>query len=276
MIADCLAEVARAKSEGQRLARLWVGMREVMCAPYWEDVGRPWLDSWHQLLTAWNSAGAWYGLHGHLELGYLAAINSLIEVKQLGIRDSAARSADPAWDIPYGAKASAYYALARRVNSKMLRWKGLITALRLINRMRYHDLIGESNGLAIKGSILLEMRNPLGIVAYRRVLRLREVGGASPGAIGEAMTELGYAYVRLHARKKGLDLLEHGVELMKQAGYRGGFVVRAQYKLAEAYERAGRNERAETVRQEALALAQDMAVGAAARDYSDPRWRGKR
>ena len=276
VIADCLSDMDGAMSEGQRLARLWVGMRELMCAPYREDVGRGWLEQWHHLLKMWSTAGAWYGLHGHLELGYLAATNSLAEVNTAARTIEPRRRGDPEWDIPYGAQASAYYAMARRVNSQAHRLRGLTKAWWLINRMKYRDPIGESNGLAIKGSILLELRNPLGILAYRRVLHLRETANASPGSIGEAMTELGYAYVRLRQRRKGLDLLERGVASMKEAGYRSGFVVRALYKLADAYECSGMDVRAQDARGEALALAQSKTVGAAAQDYSNPQWSGKR
>jgi hypothetical protein len=138
------------------------------------------------------------------------------------------------------------------------------------------DPISQSNVLAIKGSVLLALGVPTGVLTYRRVLRLREQANAPPGAIGEAMAELGYGYARIGLRSRGIGLLCDGIALMKQAGYRGGFIVRAQYKLAHIYARIGNDAMAEIVRQEALLLAQKDSVGTAARDYSDPNWHGVR
>lgn len=290
VIESALTEVANADSKEQKLARLWVAAREVMCSPYWRaESGRrlfeesrkehaaaaEWLEAWNRVLTAWNSASAWYGLHGHLELGYLAALNSLADIRRIGRAVEPRRLEDPAWDAPWSAQASAYYAVARRVGSRVLRVKGLLKARWLLMRATYRDPLSRSNGLAILGSVDLQLGNiPGGLWAYWRALRLRERHGAPPGAIGEAMTELGYALSRLPGwRNRGLDLLERGIAAMEGAPYEVGFVVRAKYKLADIFERAGMTLKAQGARAEALALAQRGTVGTAARDYSDPRWR---
>lgn len=290
VVDSALAEVANAKSAEQKLARLWVAAREVMCSPYWHaDPGRQlledsgteraaaseWLDEWNRVLTAWNSASAWYGLHGHVELGYLAALNSLADIRRIGRALEPGRREDPAWDAPWSAQASAYYAAARRVGSRVLRVRGLLKARWLLMQATYRDPLSRSNGLAILGSVDLQLGNiPGGLWAYWRALRLRERHGAPPGAIGEAMTELGYAWARLPGgRDRGLDLLRRGIAEMEGERYEAGFMVRAKFKLADILQRAGMTLMAEGVRAEALALAQLGTVGTAARDYSDPRWR---
>jgi len=276
VVQECMDQSQTVKSEGRRLARLWVGMRELMCAPYWMAEGIAWRDQWDWFLKAWNSAGAWYGLHGHLELGYLAALNSLGDIRSIARNKDKRLLDDPAWDPPFSSQASAYYALARRVSSRSLRWRGLLKAYRLLQKAVYRDPISQSNILAIKGSVLLALGVPTGVLTYRQVLRIREKANAPTGAIGEAMSELGYGYARMGLRSKGVGLLRDGIALMEQAGYRGGFIVRAQYKLADVYSRIGNESMAETARKDALRLAQEHSVGTAARDYSDPNWRSTR
>jgi len=284
-----LRNVTTVDTAEQKLARLWIAAREVMCIPYWyadptrrsrqaraqHDHAKQWLDAWNRVLTAWNSAGAWYGLHGHLELGYLAAINSLVDIRRIGRAVSPVRRDDPAWDEPWSAQASAYYAVARRVGSRPLRLKGLLKAWQLLKRARYRDPLSRSDGLAILGSVYLQLGNiPGGLLAYQRVLRIRERIGAHAGSVGEAMTELGYVYARIPGiRRRGIDLLQDGIATMAGANYDRGFVVRAKYKLADALERMGDSRAAAAARGEALALAVEGTIGTAARDYSNPHWR---
>lgn len=293
VVSKAIGELSSAATAEQRLARLWIAVREVMCSPYnhadparQHEVtaglvrqARDWLDAWNRVLTAWNGAAAWYGLHGHLELGYLAALNSLADIRRIAISVDPARQDDPAWDPPNPALASAYYAAARRVSAPTLRLRGLLKARRLLKTARYRDAISKSNGLAILGSVDLQLGNiPGGLWAYRKVLRLRERATAPAAAIGEAMAELGYAYARIPGiRSYGIALLRRGIAVMEGAHYEAGFIVRAKYKLADALNRAGSETAARRVKAEALALAQQSTIGFAARDYSDPNWslRGK-
>lgn len=79
---------------------------------------------------------------------------------------------------------------------------------------------------------------------YRRALQLRQsVEGAEQAAIGESMSELGFALVRNGRSREGLDLMERGLELM-MTGPITGFVVRARRKLGGAYAMAGAPRRA--------------------------------
>ena len=72
---------------------------------------------------------------------------------------------------------------------------------------------------------------------YRKVVDYkRESGGA---AYGQALSEEGYALVLAGQRRKGLALMEEGVQLMRRERP-SGFLVRAIRKLAIGYAARGR------------------------------------
>ena len=57
--------------------------------------------------------------------------------------------------------------------------------------------------------------------------------------IGEAMSELGYAYLRQFRLRRGLDFCREGVHFLRKAG-RPGFLARGLRKLSVAYLSNGR------------------------------------
>jgi hypothetical protein len=262
LIADCLNKASTVDSQQQRLSRIWIAARELMSVRFDEPDGIPWLGHWNAVLTAWNSAAAWYGLHGHLSLGYLAALNSLAEVRAAAIRESIGAVDDPVWDPPTSSQASAYYALGRRVTSRRLRHQALNMASSLIEESIARDDLTRSNKLAIKGSILREQfAFRAAVDVYREVLRLRQAADASDGAVGEAMTELGFGLLFLGQLRSGRDLLSEGVTLMTEASYNRGFLVRAKRKLAVANALTGRWRVAMRERLESATMAEESSVG---------------
>jgi hypothetical protein len=262
VVAEALRLAEELPSERLRLSRVWIAAKELMGAPYWEPSGLDWLPQWKGVLGAWGTSAAWYGLHGHLELGYLSALHSLNKVCEIALRNDPLKRADPSWAPPVGSLASAYYALARRVPSRKQRNAGMLRALTLVDQGVAYDPISESNLLAIRGSILRE-RHEYGsaVEAYRKVLRLREAAGASGGAIGEAKTELGFGLLFTWRVREGYALLKEGVALMEKANYRTGFIVRAKRKLALASFLSGHIGDAITARKEARLLAERDAIG---------------
>lgn len=234
IVEECLRLTPAAASERQRLSRLWIAARELMGVPYGRVRDELWLSLWNRVLTAWNSAAAWYGLHGHLELGYMAALYSLDDIRKLGRAASPPLEDDPAWDPPNMSLASAYYAAAHRVSSWRLRRVGLRKALYLLDTAIVRDPLAESNYLAIRGSVLQKlMAFRSSVATYRRVLHIREMSPlAAHGSIGEAMTELGFGLLFTLRWREGRDLLREGVRIMEIANYRSGFIVRAKRKLA--------------------------------------------
>ena len=263
IVEECLRSVSTAASERQRLSRLWIAARELMGVPHDQTRDPHWLDLWNRVLTEWNSASAWYGLHGHCELGYLAALNSLDDIRRSGRVNSHALSDDPAWDPPNASLASAYYAAAHRVSSWRLRQIGLKKALRLLDGAVARDSLSRSNILAIRGSVLLKLLAfSASVDAYREVLHLRESSSiASQGSIGEAMTELGFGLLFTFDWRRGRNLIRQGVSMMETANYRQGFVVRGKRKLAVSLLLTGDFRGARRTRHEANHLFAESTVG---------------
>ncbi len=223
VIETALAAAERSADHEQKLALLWMAVRELMSV----DMGTADPDTlalWERVLAAWSSSGAWYGLHGHSLMGCLGAIASRAEaLLRLG------------FEVPHGAFASETYSIATTVRDQALRRALFNTALAHID---VAIEAGETSGkVAIRGSILgrLGQRSDA-ILALRRVLELRQDEGASSGEIGEAQSELGFALLASQStRSEGLRLLEDGAEATQG---RGGFHVRARRKLAIGYLRS--------------------------------------
>lgn len=228
LVAATLAQAAAEKHHHRRLSLLWLAIRELMGAPP-TRANDEFVPLWENALTAWNSAGAWFGLHGHPYMGCLAALGLLNEIK-------AERSGYAAG--PHGGFASEYYSIAARAHRPEYRHGALRMALKHIEA---EFRKGEASGtLGLRGSIRYAVGDKEGAITdYRRALDRREsIEGADAAAIGEAMSELGFALVRTRKYNEGLSLMERGLDLL-QAGPITGFVVRAKRKLGRAYALAG-------------------------------------
>ena len=261
VVEGCLDLVVNVHSERQRLSRLWIAARELMGIPHNRTNDEHWLGLWNGVLTAWSKSSAWYGLHGHLELGYMAALYSLDDIRNRGRRlNPKLMGAD--WDPPYSALGSAYYAAAHRVASQRLRGIGLRKALALVDRAVSTDALTRSNTLAIRGSILQKLGAFASSVdTYREVLRIRRAANAPQGSIGEAMSELGFGLLFRLRWREGRDLLREGVALMETGSSDPGFVVRGKRKLAAALYLTGRISAAHQQRKEADELAARATIG---------------
>lgn len=264
IVEECLRTAFSVDSERQRLCRLWIAARELMGAPYGQTRDEHWLGLWNSFLGNWNTSAAWYGLHGHGELGYLAALHSLDDVRDVARRRNPKLSDDPEWDRPFGSLGSAYYAAAKRVASRQCRSRGLKKALEYLALATSRDPIGLSNILAIRGSVLHRLHAyPAAVETYREVMRLRTTHGASDGSLGEAMSELGFGLLFVLRWRQARTLLREGVNLMEQARYGAGFLVRAKRKYAAALFLTGHLREARSQRAEAAHLAARTSVGVA-------------
>lgn len=257
----------------QCLSRLWMAWRELRKSPYTKNYKyyEEYLYLWNEFFGLWSKSATWYSLHGHLYMGVLASLNALKEVRAI-IRESRHKSSDIDFIHPGGALASANYSLAKLVTipeRKRIYFheaeKNIEISLRDAN-----DPIYRSNLLAIRGSIYTQMAlnaklaKPIyGLKAledYNKVLRLREKHDAGEGAIGEAMTELGFLEFHIPFKKKiGLKRMEEGVTLLKSRKGKG-FLVRALRKLSLAYRRIGKLEEAKKTEEDAYKIAQDEVL----------------
>jgi len=235
---DLLQEVSKLihaqSNEERRLALLWIGIRELMAAPYGICSDLEILQYWNDLLGEWAKAGAWYGLHADTPLGCLAALNSVTVVREHLKQHSTNRRLHDV-EYPGGALASAKYSIAKRLILKQDREKRFHDALNDLNIAMQIPESDEAGLRAIRGSIYRQLGKVTDAISeYEAVLRLRQSCGANPAAIGEAMSELGYAYLRHLQFRKGLDYCREGVNLLRH-GTRSGFLVRGLRKLAVAY-----------------------------------------
>lgn len=245
LVRDALGRTEQLASHHDRLTLLWIALRELMGAPIEDPRSVEAWPLWDQALGGWNTAGAWYGLHGHPLMGCLASLGSLADLE---IRRSGAA------DVPHGALSSEYYSIARLLGGRDLR-------LRILETARGHIDAACSSGetaakLAQRGSVRHAQGDVAGAITdFRRVVDLRRnVEHASNSDIAQGLTELGFALVFAGQVREGLRSMEEGIALFD--GPPTGFLVRAQRKLGRAYLRAGAPRRA----LDALAQAHDNAV----------------
>lgn len=255
LIQSALSEAAKQRDQERKLARIWIALRELMAAPYLESRYQEYRPLWNEALGRWASAGAWYGLHGHLYMGCLAALRTMATVREL-IRPTSPGSLPPeSVQHPGGPIASAHYSIAKLSPTSGRRRKNFEKALGHLQTSLAARPSDESGLLAIRGSVHLQLGNASRAVEdYEAVLQLRQKAGEDAGRIGEALSELGFGYLRQGRLLKGRDYLEQGVRLLASSD-RVEFLVRAREKLAVGYAVTGRILKARQAWQEARQLA---------------------
>lgn len=262
VVEECLRLASVAGNERKRLSRLWIASRELMGVPHSLTKDESWLLLWNRVLSGWSTAAAWYGLHGHLELGYMGALFSLDDVRTAGHRLNPKLLNDPDWDRPFASLGSAYYAASHRVASRRYRQLGLNKALQFVDQAVSADPLSRSNVLAIRASILLKMHAySASIDTYHQVLSIRQASGAPMGSIGEAMTELGFGLLFKLEWRRGRELLREGVALMEQASYGPGFITRGKRKYAASLLLSGQIREARRQYASARATAEASSIG---------------
>jgi tetratricopeptide (TPR) repeat protein len=226
-VADVLERVRGERDNHTRITLLWMALRNLMGAPYMVPANRGFLEIWDDALSLWNSAAAWYGLHGHPYMGCLSALGSVSRIRANLAQD--ARAARPA---PDGALASEYYSLARKAKASTWRAGMLDTSRRHVDRALAR--IGGAGEYQLRGSVRRLQGDREGAIEdYERALQLRLASGAGPAQRGESESELGYALLGTARRREGLELLEQGAGRLTPDD--GGFYVRALRKLAIGY-----------------------------------------
>lgn len=235
-------------NQNSKLSILWLAIRELMGAPISDPTMRSYLPLWDSALSDWNSAAAWFGLHGHPSMGCLAALGS-----QSRIRHQMAKSCH---DL-HGALASEYYSIAKNLGSATLK-RSMLDASR--EHISVAMLEGETaNLLNIRGSIRGAQGDVSGrIEDFNLALSLRLDGEVSSlSEIGVAKSELGFALVLSGKVSVGIAHLEDGVAMLENCPQLG-FLVRAKRKLGRAYLRAGSPKLAIATLAAAHSLANDI------------------
>jgi tetratricopeptide (TPR) repeat protein len=220
----------------KRLTRTWIALRELCAAPYDSAEFREYLPHWDHALGVWSSAAAWYGLHGHLYVGRLAAVNS-----QLAIRARLPGTILGAADERHfhgtkGARASEYYSMAKLMRSTRERDQYFRLAEQDIEEALQAGVDRPAGYLTIRGHIRLRQGHPaLALCDFEEARRLKEAQGDTASA--ESLSDLGLAYLHLGKHGQAISLLREGVERFKADG-NVTFGVRAKKRLALAHLRS--------------------------------------
>jgi tetratricopeptide (TPR) repeat protein len=232
--------LAGEKSIERRLTRTWIALRELCAAPYDALKFAEYLPLWNEALGVWSGAAAWYGLHGHLYAGRLAAVNS-----QISIRERMDWRAEPHDSVHYiqgtkgaiqgtkGARASEYYSMAKLLPSRSQRTHYLQLAEHDVEDALRSIQDEPSGYLTIRGHIRLMQGNVRKALAdFEEVMRLKEAAGDTKG-LGESLADVGLAQLRRGNRSLAVRLLREGVVRLEGDG-NPTFAVRAKKRLAQA------------------------------------------
>jgi tetratricopeptide (TPR) repeat protein len=215
-----------------KLVDLWKAVRCLAAVPYRDGRFREHLPLWDAVLARWASASSWYGLHGHLFIGRLAAVNALIEIRSTGVP---AGEAALAIQGTYGALASEYHSIAKNAGSLLSKRRLLRRGVELVDLALDEQQADPSGLLNIRGALHLALwRGDAAVRDYERALAIRRDRGSEPGGIGECEVDLGLAYLRTGRLRRAEALLETGVERLRRE-VPSGFTVRALRKLSVFY-----------------------------------------
>ncbi len=251
---------------GAALCRLWAAMRELM-----DDKGTAISDPsiaplWDRALGLWASKASWFGLHGHVWMGPLAAVNSQLALRRDMRREPYFRIAQDVRE-PLGARASAIYSVAHRMYSRTRKLYHYNQTIRLATWAIGRDADAQQGARAIRGHAFMQTAR-LGRVwnlrhakhDFERSLELREKAGANPSSIGEAKTDLGLCLVLLGAKGSGLSLLQEGMALLRagDSANAQSFLAWGLRKLERAAALSGKRDLAESARLECIELSSEI------------------
>lgn len=228
-----MAQVRSEPNAEKRLSRLWLVLRELMHTPYsMHTKDQTLLRRWEEVLRLWATAGAWYGLHGHTPIGTLAALNSAEEVSAL-LSSQAPINADQRRSG--SGLASAKYSIGRRLQGPR-RSLVLNEALKHAKDAFLPGDQDESGLRLVTASILLNLGYREDAMEHFHAAYSIQTKSktAKPHEIGQAMSELGYGYLRTFHLRRGLELCEESIPLLRQTDNLG-FLARGLRKLCWAY-----------------------------------------
>jgi hypothetical protein len=206
---------------GARLFRLWAAMRELMDDAE-ETLNDPSIAPlWDRAFGLWASNASWFGLHGHLWMSPLAAVQSQITLRRRFATEPAFHNATQVRE-PLGARASALYSIAQRVHSRPRKLRHYQQVASLATQAIELDANARQGSLSIRGHASMQMAG-LGFLwklwdaadDFKQSLKLRESSGESAASVGEAKVDLGLCSILLGRWRTGIALQQEGVTLMR-------------------------------------------------------------
>ena len=258
-----LAEASKETRHNHRLSRLYMVLRELMNHPYHESSDSRVLELWNTTFDMWWGSAAWYGLHNHLSMGVIAALWSQREIRQrlLSVETHKDRRG---FAPPYGALSSAYFSLAKLLQTPRLRWQvsgvGLFLANKTIELGAEHD----PTIYGMRGSLHFFRLNPVrGMMDFRHLLSLARAQPENLSLNAEANTYIGRGYSLLRLTPLASRHLREAIRLWRKkvevTGEGTEFLIKALKHLLELQIRVRSREALETA-SEALTLARTNSV----------------
>lgn len=229
-----------------RISRLWIALRELLPTRPEPSADPYVINLWEDLLSLWTSAGSWYGLHGHLYLGSVAAATGLWQ-----LRAAHHSAGDDRGGLPVGAVVSTNYSLIQKIPSAAVRQLAYRSLRRFLDR-HMHLSDNRPQNLLIRGSINMRLWNPIGSAGdFRDALRVLEDRKAPPNEIGDAKVHLAVPLAIVGRKKQARMLIDEGLADMRGRSEPGA-MLRALRKAIQIERMPfGDKDRAEQFRQEA-------------------------
>lgn len=259
------ADTQRLMPHGASLFRLWTAMRELMADK--STRGDPLVAPlWDRALGLWAGKASWFGLHGHLWLGPLAAVNLQIELRRT-------MAVQPAFcdtqDIrePLGARASAIYSIAQRMRTRSRKLYHYRQTIMLATQAIERDPNAQQGSRSIRAHALMQTAL-LGYVwrlweaadDFKQSLKLRESVGLMSASVGQAKVDLGFCSVLIGRPRSGMALLQEGIALMRcyDSPNDKAFLAHGLRKLERAARLLCRRNVADEARRERLIIAAEI------------------
>ena len=220
------------------LTRTWIALRELSAAPYDDAKFKEYLPLWDDVLGQWSSAAAWYGLHGHLYAGRLAAVNSQLAIRARMDWRGADRRAAHHIQGTRGARASEYYSMAKLMPGSAQRDQYLQLARDEVDHALCAIEDEPSGYLSIRGHISLMQGKPdQALVDFEQANALREAARNAKG-IGETKADIALVHIRRGNLREAVKLLREGITLLEHAKSLT-FAIRVRKRLAYALLKSG-------------------------------------
>ena len=108
---------------------------------------------WDRCFGLWASKASWFGLHGHVWMGTLSAVNSQTALRARFSSNPAFAAAQDVRE-PLGARASAIYSIAQRMNSRQRKLWHYQQVLTLATHAIERDTNSQQGARSIRGSFL--------------------------------------------------------------------------------------------------------------------------
>jgi len=252
-----LEGLAGEESIEKRLTRTWIAIRELGSAPYNDAKFKEYLPLWNDVLGVWSSAAAWYGLHGHLYAGRLAAVNSQLVIRSR-MESTASRNTPNYIQGTKGARASEYYSIAKLMPNRAQREHYLDLAEQDIGQALQAADDEPAGFLSIRGHIRFHQgRIENALEDFTKARELSERRG--PGAVAETDADLALVYLRQGDARKALRMLRESAAALENAN-RPNFAIRVRKRLAFALLKSGRPFQAWRELESAYEMASDRQV----------------